>query len=78
MLLPPQPVDKLPLLEHNGAEILPIVHHGFSKPSKGPQPAARTIYGARDENGERHWRSSLHEIKQLIDNGFAIEEQANA
>lgn len=78
MLLPPKPVDKLPLLEHNGAEILPIVHHGFSKPSKGPQPAARTIYGARDENGERHWRSSLHEIKQLIDNGFAVQEQANA
>jgi hypothetical protein len=78
MLFPPQPVDKLPLLEHNGTEILPIVHHGFSKPSKGPQPAARTLYGAKDENGERHWRSSLHEIKQLIDNGFATQEQANA
>lgn len=78
MLLPPKPVDKLPLLEHNGVEILPIVHHGFSKPSKGPQPAARTIYGAKDENGERHWRSSLHEIKQLIDSGFATQEQANA
>ena len=78
MLLPPKPVDKLPLLEHNGAEILPIVHHGFSKPSKGPQPAARTIYGAKDENGECHWRSSLHEIKQLIDSGFATQEQANA
>jgi hypothetical protein len=78
MLLPPKPVDKLPLLEHNGAEILPIVHHGFSKPSKGPQPAPRTLYGAKDENGERHWRSSLHEIKQLIDNGFTTQEQANA
>lgn len=78
MLLPPKPVDKLPLLEHNGAEILPIVHHGFSKPSKGPQPAARTIYGAKDSNGERHWRSSLHEIQQLIDSGFATVEQADA
>ena len=78
MLLSPKPVDKLPLLEHNGAEILPIVHHGFSKPSKGPQPAARTLYGAKDGNGERHWRSSLHEIQQLIDSGFATVEQANA
>ena len=78
MLLPPKPVDKLPLLEHNGAEILPIVHHGFSKPSKGPQPAPRTLYGAKDNNGERHWRSSLHEIQQLIDNGFATQEQTNA
>ena len=79
MLLPPAPVEKLPLLEHNGAEILPIVHHGFSKPSKGPQPAARTLYGARDKNGERHWRSSLHAIQKLIDEDFAVsEEQANA
>jgi hypothetical protein len=78
MLLPPKPVDKLPLLEHNGAEILPIVHHGFSKPAKGQQPASRTLYGARDNNGERHWRSSLHEIQQLIDSGFAVEEQVNA
>lgn len=78
MLLPPQPVDMFPLLEHNGAEILPIVHHGFSKPAKGPQPTARTLYGARDSNGERHWRGSLHEIQQLIDSGFAVQEQANA
>jgi hypothetical protein len=79
MLLPPAPVEKLPLLEHNGAEILPIVHHGFSKPSKGPQPAARTLYGARDKNGERHWRSSLHAIQKLIDEDFAVsEDQANA
>lgn len=78
MLLPPKPVEKLPLLEHNGAEILPIVHHGFSRPSKGHQPAPRTLYGARDKNGERHWRSSLHAIQQLIDTDFAQEEQANA
>ena len=75
MLLPPKPVEKLPLLEHNGAEILPIVHHGFSRPSKGFQPAPRTIYGARDKNGERHWRSSLHAIQQLIDTDFAMEEE---
>lgn len=78
MLLPPKQVEKLPLLEYNGAEILPIVHHGFSKPAKGPQPASRTLYGARDNNGERHWRSSLHEIQQLIDSGFDVEEQTNA
>ncbi len=78
MLNPPSPVEKLPLLEHNGTEILPIVHHGFSRPQKGPQPAARTMYGARDANGERHWRGSLHEIQQLIDGGFAIVEQADA
>ena len=78
MLLPPKQAEKLPLLEHNGAEILPIVHHGFSKPAKGPQPAARTLYGARDNNGERHWRGSLHEIQQLIDSGFAVQEQTNA
>ncbi len=78
MLLPPKQVEKLPLLEHNAAEILPIVHHGFSKPAKGLQPASRTLYGARDNNGERHWRSSLHEIQQLIDSGFDVEEQTNA
>jgi hypothetical protein len=77
MILPPKPVEKLPLLEHNGAEILPIIHHGFSRPAKGPQPAARTIYGARDVNGERHWRASLHDIQQLIDSGFTIEEGEN-
>lgn len=79
MLLPPKPVEKLPLLEHNGAEILPIVHHGFSTPSKGPQPASRTLYGARDKNGERHWRSSLNAIQKLIEADFATEEeQSNA
>jgi len=74
MLNAPKAVDHLPLLEHNGVEILPIIHYGFSSPNKGPQPAARTIYGARDPNGERHWRSSLHELYQLIDGGFATKE----
>lgn len=73
MLKAPKAVDRLPLLEHNGVEIQPIIHYGFSSPSKG-SPAPRTIYGARDPNGERHWRSSLHEIHQLIDGGFAVDE----
>ena len=77
MLNAPRAVDHLPLLEHNGIEILPIVHYGFSSPKKGPQPAARTLYGARDGNGERHWRSSLHEIEKLIDGGFSIEKEEN-
>jgi hypothetical protein len=33
-------------------------------------PASRILYGARDENNERHWRSSLGEINQLIERGF--------
>jgi len=77
MLNAPRAVDHLPLLEHNGVEILPIVHHGFSSPKKGPQPAARTLYGARDSNGERHWRSSLHDIEKLIDAGFTIAKEEN-
>jgi len=75
MLKAPRAVDHLPLLEHNGVEILPIVHYGFSSPIKGQQPASRTLYGARDGNGERHWRSSLSEIEKLVDNGFAIEQE---
>lgn len=79
MLKAPRSVDHLPLLEHNGVEILPIVHYGFSSPSKGPQPAVRTIYGARDKKNERHWRSSLNEIKKLIDNDFSnVQEEASA
>ena len=74
MLNAPRAVDHLPLLEYNGVEILPIVHYGFSSPRKGPQPAARTIYGARDKKNERHWRSSLHAIQKLIDNDFAVGE----
>jgi len=73
MLNAPRSVDHLPLLVHNGVEIQPIVHYGFSSPNKGPRPASRTLYGARDGNGERHWRSSLDEMQQLIDKGFAID-----
>lgn len=47
-----------------------IVHHGYSIPDMGPLPRDRVLYGARDQNGERHWRSSLEEIGQLIDRGF--------
>jgi len=75
MLNPPRAVDLLPLIVHNGTEIQPIIHYGFSSPKKGPQPQPRTMYGARDLNGERHWRSSLHEMEQLIDNGFATTEE---
>lgn len=79
MVNPPRSVEKLPLLEHNGIEIQPIIHHGFSSPLKGPQPYPRALYGARDGNGERHWRASLDDIKRLIDNDFAVaEEQDNA
>jgi hypothetical protein len=79
MLNPPRAVDHLPTLEHNGTEILPIIHYGFSSPKKGPQPAPRTLYGAKDGNGERHWRSTLEEIEKLIDCNFQNadkEEQA--
>lgn len=77
MLNPPKAVDHLPLIVHDGIEILPIVHYGFSSPAKGPQPAARTLYGARDKNGERHWRSSLDEMVKLIATGFAVQEESN-
>jgi len=78
MLNAPRAVDHLPLLEHNGAEILPIIHYGFSSPKKGPQPQPRMLYGAKDKKGERHWRSSLTEIKKLIDNDFtSVQEEAN-
>jgi len=75
MLNPPRTPDKLPLLEHNGVEIQPILHYGFSSPRRGPQPAARTLYGAKDNKEERHWRSSLDEIKHLIDKAFVVETQ---
>lgn len=75
MLKAPRAVDHLPLLDHNGVEIVPIVHYGFSSPAKGPQPAARTLYGARDKKGERHWRSSLNDMHKLIDNDFAIAQE---
>jgi hypothetical protein len=67
----PFPPDMLPSLEHNGIAITVINHHGFSRPDRGPAPASRILYGARDKNNERHWRSSLGEINQLIERGFA-------
>lgn len=71
MLHPPAPVEVLPSLEHNGIEIICRIHHGFSSPQKGPPPAARYLYGAKSESGERHWRNNLHDLQQLIDSGFA-------
>jgi hypothetical protein len=35
------------------------------------------MYGARDTNGERHWRSSIHEITSLIDHGFKTSTVAS-
>lgn len=70
MVNPPKPVEQLPSLDHNGVEIICRIHHGFSSPVRGPQPAARYLYGAVSPEGERHWRNSLDAIKSLIDNGF--------
>lgn len=67
---PPAP-DRLPSLEHNGVAITVLQHHGFSLPDRGPLPNSRILYGARDQNNERHWRGSLGEINQLIERGFA-------
>lgn len=67
---PPVP-DKLPLLEHNGTTIEVYQHHGFSIPDRGPRPASRILYAARDSNNEYHWRASLDEMQSLIDRGFS-------
>ena len=63
--------DVLPSLEHNGTTITVLNHYGYSTPDRGPLPKARILYGARDENNERHWRGSFEEISQLIDRGFS-------
>jgi hypothetical protein len=60
----------LPTIEHAGTTIETFVHHGFSQPDRGPSPQSRTLYGARDQTGERHWRSTYAEIVSLIDRGF--------
>jgi hypothetical protein len=70
MLQPPKPVEKLPSIDYNGTEIVCRIHHGFSTPSRGPQPAPRYLYGAVSPMGERHWRNNLSEIETLIDNAF--------
>jgi hypothetical protein len=70
MTKPPLSPDMLPTMEHAGTTIHPLIHHGFSRPDRGPAPKARTLYGARDQDGERHWRSSYEEIVALIDRGF--------
>lgn len=67
----PQAPDRLPSLEHAGISIEALQHHGFSIPAKGPMPAARMLYGARNPaDGERHWRGSYEEMVALIDKGF--------
>jgi hypothetical protein len=70
MIKPPFPPDRLPTMEHAGVTIEPFVHHGFSQPNRGPSPKSRTLYGARDIAGERHWRGSYEEIVSLIDRNF--------
>jgi hypothetical protein len=57
-------------MEYSGTTIETFVHHGFSQPDRGPSPQSRTLFGARDQAGERHWRSSYEEIVSLIDRGF--------
>lgn len=71
-VLPPRPVEYLPSLEHNGVEIICRIHHGFSTPVRGAQPAPRYLYGAVSPQGERHWRRSLDAIQSLIDASFKI------
>ncbi len=70
MVRPPLSPERLPTMEHAGTTIEPFVHYGFSQPDRGPSPKSRTLYGARDNAGERHWRGSYEEIVALIDRGF--------
>jgi hypothetical protein len=71
MAKPPLRPDRLPTLEYSGVSIEPIIHHGFSRPDRGPATSqSRFLFGARDKAGERHWRSSYEEIVTLIHNGF--------
>jgi len=72
MTRPPLPPDKLPTMEHAKVTIEPIVHYGFCQPDRGPSPKPRTLYGARDSKGERHWRTSYDEIIALIDRNFVL------
>jgi hypothetical protein len=69
--------DKLPSIDHNGTLVEIIQHYGYSTPNRGPLPSPRIMYGARDTKGERHWRSSLHEITSLIDHGFKVKAIAS-
>lgn len=73
----PTSPDKLPSIDHEGTLIDVIRHYGYSTPDRGPKPSPRIIYGARDTNGERHWRSSIHEITSLIDHGFKASTVAS-
>jgi hypothetical protein len=61
-----------PSQEHNGTLIEVISHYGYCIPDKGPSPASRMLYAARDEKGERHWRGSKSEIASLIDRNFSV------
>ena len=69
--------EVLPALEHKGLEVTVLNHHGYSMPDRGAPPKSRMLYGAIDKKGERHWRSSLEEITQLIDRNFAPSPLSN-
>jgi hypothetical protein len=73
---PPKP-DRLPSMEHNGTIVEIYQHHGYSIPDRGPAPASRILYAARDCNNERHWRASLHEMTALIDRNFGAAPLAS-
>ena len=77
MVRPPLCPDKLPTMEHAKVTIEPIVHYGFCQPDRGPSPKPRTLYGARDSKGERHWRGSYDEIIALIDRNFVVSGLAS-
>jgi len=68
----PQTPHRFPDMLHNGKKIESYEHYGFSVPDRGSKPSSRILYAARDNNGERHWRSSLAEIEGLIDSGFKV------
>lgn len=73
---PPTP-DRHASLEHHGTLIEVLSHYGYLLPDKGPAPASRMLYGARDQKGERHWRGSENEIVSLIDRKFATAPLAS-
>lgn len=67
---PPLAPEQFPSIVYKDKAISILRHFGFTQPSRGPKPEPRMLYGAKDGNGERHWRGSLDEIKALIDRNF--------
>jgi len=76
-VFPPKNPVKLPLLEHNGIAIEPILHYGFSRDSRGRPGKERALYGARNPtDNERHWRPTYESIVALIDKNFEVESES--